>query len=153
MTPADAPLARWHFDSAAYLSSKFKLTGRRSFREALLRLEEGEAFINAGQSGADGGAVVVQLIMTLAAQLPRVSVRNEGIGGVHILWMSCLFVVRCAALWMPCSENQNKALQTVRFCFSGENGGGGWPCGAAVDGVISGNAFSSLASAGVTTCC
>lgn len=66
------------FDSAAYLSSKFKPTGRRSFREALLRLEEGEAFINAGQSGADGGGVVVQLIMTLAAQPLPVSLRNEG---------------------------------------------------------------------------
>lgn len=119
VTPAEAPLARWHFDSAAYLSSKFKPTGRRSFREAQLRLEEGETFINAGQSGADGGGVVVQLIMTLAAQPLPVSLRNEGVGGVHILWMSRLFVVRCAALWMPCSENHNKASQTVRFCFSG----------------------------------
>lgn len=101
-----------------------------AFREALLRLEEGETFINAGQSGADGGGVVVQLIMTLAAQPLPVSLRNEGVGGVHILWMSRLFVVRCAALWMPCSENHNKASQTVRFLFFGVK----WRRGPAVWG-------------------
>lgn len=37
-------------------------------------------FINAGQSGADGG--VVQLIMTLAAQPLLKSLRNEWEGGV-----------------------------------------------------------------------
>lgn len=93
-----------------------------------------------GQSGADvddGGDV--HLFMTLAALPLPVSSSNEEVWGGHILWMSRFFVVRCAALWMPRSENHNKTLQT------GGNGGGGPAVWAVMGGVISGNAFLSAA--------
>lgn len=80
-------------------------------------------FINAGQSGADGG--VVQLIMTLAAQPLLESLRRGG--GVGPYFMDAVLFcsqMRCGR--MPRSKNHNKASQnSVPLFFYEENGGGG----------------------------